>query len=99
MNRQVNLTKRVRTSKGLRFCPAVISANGCVKPDYVIVVDKQERHPKGAYHLEWYEGVQRIRRSVGKDAITAAARRHQQEQIIASKASFCITRSSFQDRY
>jgi integrase/recombinase XerD len=87
MNRQVNLTKRIRTSKGLRFCPVVISANGRVKPDYVIVEGKNERHPEGAYYLEWYEGFKRVRRSVGKDAIAAAARQHQQEQILASKAA------------
>ncbi len=87
MNRQVNLTKRIRTSNGLRFCPVVISANGRVKPDYVVIGDKEERHPEGAYYLEWYEGSRRVRRSVGKDAATAAARRHQQEQILASKAA------------
>ena len=87
MNRQVNLTKRIRTANGLRFCPVVISANGRVKPDYVTVGDKEERHPEGAYYLEWYEGKKRIRQSVGKDASTAAARRHKQEQILASKAA------------
>ena len=87
MNRQVNLTKRIRTPNGLRFCPVVISANGRVKPDYVVVGEKEERHPEGAYYLEWYEGPKRIRQSVGKDASTAAARRHKQEQILASKAA------------
>jgi integrase len=87
MNRQVNLTKRIRTSNGLRFCPVVIAANGRVKPDYVVIGDKEERHPEGAYYLEWYEGSRRVRRSVGKDAATAAARRHRQEQILASKAA------------
>jgi integrase/recombinase XerD len=87
MNRQVNLTKRIRTSNGLRFCPVVVSHNGRVKPDYVLVADKEVRHPEGAYYLEWYEGSRRVRRSVGKDAATEAARRHQQEQILASKAA------------
>ncbi len=87
MNRHVNLTKRIHTSNGLRFCPVVISANGRVKPDYVVIGDKEERHPEGAYYLEWYDGSKRVRRSVGKDAPTAAARRHQQEQILASKAA------------
>ena len=87
MNRHVNLTKRIRTPNGLRFCPVVVSANGRVKPDYVLVADRQERHPEGAYYLEWYDGGRRVRRSVGKDAGTAAARRHQQEQILASKAA------------
>jgi integrase/recombinase XerD len=87
MNRHVNLTKRIHTSNGLRFCPAGIAANGRVKPDYVIVGDKEERHPEGAYYLEWYESSRRVRRSVGRDASTAAVRRHQQEQILASKAA------------
>jgi integrase len=87
MNRHVNLTKRVRTANGLRFCQVVVSANGRVKPDYVLVADRQERHSEGAYYLEWYDGARRVRRSVGKDAGTAAARRHQHEQILASKAA------------
>jgi integrase/recombinase XerD len=87
MNRQVNLTKRIRTSNGLRFCPVVVSPNGRVKPDYVLIADKEVRHPEGAYYLEWYDGHRRVRLSVGKDAATAAVRRHQQEQILASKAA------------
>ena len=53
----------------------------------MVVVDKQEKHPEGAYYFEWYDGSKRIRRSVGKDPATAAARRHQQEQILKSKAA------------
>lgn len=87
MNRHVNLTKRVQTTNGMRFCPVVVSANGRVKPDYVLVGDREERHPEGAYYLEWYDGARRVRRSVGKDAATAAARRHQREQMLASKAA------------
>ena len=30
MNRTVNLTKRVQTSRGLRYCPVVLAANGRV---------------------------------------------------------------------
>ena len=68
MNRQVNLTKRIRTSAGLRYCPVVLSANGRVKPDAVFVYGKPERHTEGAYYLEWSEGSKRVRLSVGKDA-------------------------------
>jgi len=28
MNRTVNLTKRVQTSRGLRYCPVVLATNG-----------------------------------------------------------------------
>jgi integrase/recombinase XerD len=75
MNREVNLTKRVQTGKGLRYCPVVLSANGRVKPDAVLVNGKPERHTEGAYYLEWSEGSKRVRLSVGKDAGDADARR------------------------
>jgi integrase/recombinase XerD len=79
MNRVVNLTKRVRTGKGLRYCPVVLSANGRVKPDVVLVSGKPERHTEGAYYLEWSEGSKRVRLSVGKDAADAGARRLRKE--------------------
>ncbi len=58
--KEVNLTKRVRTSKGLRYCPVVLSANGRVKPDLVIVDRQQQRHPEGASYLEWRENGRRV---------------------------------------
>jgi integrase/recombinase XerD len=79
MNREVNLTKRVKTPQGLRYCPVALSANGRVKPDVVLVNGKQERHPEGAYYLEWREGTKRVRLSVGKDAVDASARRLRKE--------------------
>ena len=66
-SKDVNLTKRVQTSKGLRYCPVAVSANGRAKPDFVIVNGQQERHPEGAYYLEWRENGKRVRLSVGKD--------------------------------
>ncbi len=79
MNRKVGLTKRVQTSKGLRYCPVVLAANGRVRADLVIVNGKEERHPEGAYYLEWWAGSKRIRLSVGKDASDANARRLHKE--------------------
>jgi hypothetical protein len=55
MNRQVNLTKRIETPRGARFCSVVLSANGRVKPDWVHVNGKQERHPEGCYYLDWLD--------------------------------------------
>jgi integrase/recombinase XerD len=78
-SKEVNLTKRVQTSKGLRYCTVVLSPNGRVKPDLVIVNGQQERHPEGAYYLEWREGGKRVRLSVGKDAADANARRLRKE--------------------
>jgi integrase/recombinase XerD len=83
MNREVNLTKRVQTSKGMRYCPVVLSANGRVKPDAVLVNGNPERHTEGAYYLEWSEGSKRIRLSVGKDAADADARRRRKAAELA----------------
>ena len=58
----------------MRYCPVVLSPNGRVKPDLVLVKGKQERHPEGAYYLEWRENGRRKRLSVGKDPQDAAAR-------------------------
>lgn len=79
MNREVNVTKRIKTAQGLRYCSVVVSANGRIKPDAVLVNGKEERHPEGAYYLEWREGSKRVRLSIGKDASTATARRLQKE--------------------
>jgi integrase len=78
-NREVNLTKRVQTPQGMRYCRVLLSANGRIKPDLVVVNGKEERHPEGAYYLEWREGPKRVRLSVGKDAADASARRLRKE--------------------
>jgi len=85
VNREVNLTKRVRIAGELRYCPVVLSANGRVKPDWVVVDGHEERHPEGAYYIDWREGPRRKRKSVGKDAAAAAAERFKREQILAAK--------------
>jgi len=77
-NREVNLTKRVQTLHGTRYCRVVLSANGRVKPD-VVLVNRSEQHPEGAYYLEWREGSKRVRLSVGKDVQDATARRLRKE--------------------
>jgi len=78
-NREVNLTKRVQTPHGWRYCRVALSANGRVKPDVVVVNGKEERHPEGAYYLEWREGSKRVRLSVGKDPADSSARRLRKE--------------------
>ena len=78
-SREVNLTKRVQTPRGTRYCPVVLAANGRIRPDLVLVNGQPERHPEGAYYLEWREKGRRIRLAVGKDAQDAAARRQRKE--------------------
>jgi integrase/recombinase XerD len=75
VNRGVNLTKLVQTSKGPRYCPVVWATNGRIRADVVTVNGQPERHTEGAYYLEWREGAKRVRLSVGKDAVDAENRR------------------------
>jgi hypothetical protein len=42
---QVNITKRIDTPDGKRFCPVVVGPNGRIKPDWVMVKDRQEKRP------------------------------------------------------
>ena len=80
MNLRVNLTKRVKTAEGLRYCPAVVSGNGRIKPDWVVVDSTEERHPEGSYYIDWTEsGGKRRRVSVGTDATVAHNRRLRKE--------------------
>ena len=65
-NREVNLTKRVQTPRGVRYCPVVLSANGQVKPDVVRVNGHEERHAEDAYYLEWRENGKRVRLSLAR---------------------------------
>jgi integrase/recombinase XerD len=86
VNKSVNLTKRVKTPSGLRFCTVARSANGRIKANYVEIAGREEHHPEGSYYIEWWEGTKRLRRSVGKNALAAEAKRHQQEQMLTAKA-------------
>jgi len=63
----------------MRYCAVVLSPNGRVKPDLVLVNGRPEKHPEGAYYLEWREKGARVRLSVGKDAQDVAARRQRKE--------------------
>jgi hypothetical protein len=78
-NRTVHLSKLIQTPKGPRYCPAVIAANGRVRPDVVIVSGQEERHSEGAYYISWYEGKKLVRKSVGKDAQDAAFQRSRKQ--------------------
>ena len=78
-SREVNLTKRIQTPRGMRYCSIVLGSNGRIRPDVVLVNGRPERHSEGSYYLEWREKGRRIRLSVGKDAQDAAARRQRKE--------------------
>ena len=65
MNVRVNLTKRVNTPDGLRYCPVLVADNGRIRPDWVWVDGKEERHPEGAYYIDYTDDkAKRIRATV-----------------------------------
>src|SRR5438045_321486 len=74
-NREVNLTKRIKTPQGWRFCPVILAPNGRLRSDVVLVGGNEEKHPEGAFYLEWREGSKRIRLSVGKNAADAVTKK------------------------
>jgi integrase/recombinase XerD len=83
----VSLTKRVKTSNGMRYCTVVTAANGRIAQDLVLVNGKAERHEEGAYYIEWHQNGIRKRLSVGNNATDAAAKKHQQEQLLSARAA------------
>jgi len=86
-NLACNLTKQVVTGDGRRrFCPAVESANGRVKANYVFVDGKEEHHPEGSYYIEWREDGKRRRLSVGKDHLKAHAAKLRKETELAARS-------------
>ncbi len=96
-NREVNLTKRIQTSNGPRFCPVVLSTNGRVKPDVVLVDGKPETHREGAYYLDWRDGARRVRLSVGKDPAEANNRRLRKEAELNAMAHGAVIASEKKD--
>jgi integrase/recombinase XerD len=68
---EVNITKRIDTPDGRRFCRVIFTPNGRIKPAWVEVDERQEKHPEGAYYLDWTEDGQRRRMAVGSDATAA----------------------------
>jgi integrase/recombinase XerD len=79
VNTRVNLTKRVKVSGKDRYCPAVIAANGRVKPGWVVVDGREEKHPNGNYYLDWTQDGKRKRLAVGSDAAQANTRLQRKE--------------------
>jgi integrase len=67
------LLKQISKPTGRRFCRAVLSANGRLKPNVVRVDGNDEHHPEGCYYIEWRENGQRHRLSVGSDPVAAHA--------------------------
>jgi integrase/recombinase XerD len=89
---QVNITKRIDTPEGKRYSRVVIGPNGRIKPDWVILNERHEKHPEGSYYLDWNEDGKRRRLSVGTDAATASnLRERKQRQLDAISAGLTVS--------
>jgi integrase/recombinase XerD len=80
----MNINKRIRIGDKHVFAPVVMTANGRVKPDYVLIGGKPEKHTKGRYYIDWTEGGRRKRKSVGTDAAFALAAKLRKSAEIAA---------------
>jgi integrase len=75
MNRRVSVWKYVRVGKKWRYCKPAVGKNGKIKPEWVMVKGKEERHPEGNFYLHRYEGDREIWKKIGpnaQEAINAA---------------------------
>jgi integrase/recombinase XerD len=83
VNVTVNLTKRGPDKK---YRPVVESANGRIKPDWVLVNGEPTHMPEGSYYMSFYQGKRCIRKSVGRDAAQAQARRGKKQAELKLRA-------------
>jgi hypothetical protein len=44
---EANITKRTDTPDGRRFSKVILTPNSRIKPDWVEVDERQEKHPEG----------------------------------------------------
>ncbi len=93
---QINITRRMKTDKGWRFCPVVLE-NGRIRPGTIWLDGKKVQHPEGkgngGYYLDWSEPNgngerKRIRIAAGATAAEAEAKReYQQKQMVLEQAA------------
>jgi integrase len=74
-NKKVVLVRKCKTPDGWRRYPAVIGANGRLKPDAVLVGDVEVKYPVGHYELRSYVGSKlvytRVKGDTPADALNA----------------------------
>lgn len=93
----MHITKRIDTPDGNRYCPVVVGPKGRIKPDWAMVNGRQEKHPEGAYYLDWNEEGRRRRVSVGTDAAAAYNSRSRKQMELDAIASGLIVSNPIED--
>ncbi len=93
---KVNITKRIETPEGRRYCPIILGSDGRIKANWVMVNGRPEKYPEGTYYLGWRAGGKRRRIAVGADAAIAYRRllRKQRELNAGTKRSFHSTQNT-----
>ncbi|HKN75324.1 MAG TPA: hypothetical protein VJW94_09115, partial [Candidatus Acidoferrum sp.] len=83
--RTVTLELRIKLADGRHpFVPAVITANGRIKPFVGLVSGKEEQHKEGSYYLRWRENGRQPRACVGRDPQIALTKMQRKEQLLRS---------------
>ena len=83
--RTVTLEIRIKLADGKHpFVPAVITANGRVKPFMGLVNGKEEQHKEGRYYIRWRENGRQPRACVGRDPQLALTKMQRKEQVLKS---------------
>ena len=83
--RTVTLELRIKLADGRHpFVPAVITANGRIKPFVGLVSGKEEQHKEGSYYLRWRENGRQPRACVGRDPQIALTKMQRKEQVLRS---------------
>lgn len=84
-SRTVTLEIRIKLADGKHpFVPAVITANGRVKPFVGLVNGKEEQHKEGRYYIRWRENGRQPRTCVGRDPRLALTKMQRKEQVLKS---------------
>jgi integrase/recombinase XerD len=82
-SKAVNLLKPIKSADGSwLFFPVARTAKCYIRP--VLVNGQVERHPEGAYYLEFRHHRKRIRQNVGKDAEEAQRQKETKEAELAA---------------
>jgi integrase/recombinase XerD len=74
-NRKVSVWKYVKVGSRWKYCKPVYGQNNKIKPHWVFVNGKPERHPEGNFYISRRDGKRKIWKKIGPnpaDAVRAA---------------------------
>jgi integrase/recombinase XerD len=81
---KVNITKRIKTESGWRFCTPAFAANGKLKPNVVLIDGEEQTHAEGRYYIDYLLDGQRKRLAAGATAAEAMSAAEKQTRTLAA---------------